>query len=193
MAIGDFEGSRDLGLQVELYDFIYGEAGQTYRYTDGESVVTYAGNNYVPLSIERSNVQTKGKLSGREVSVTVPLESEVAQLFKIFPPGRVVGVVIRQGHIADPHSDDNYGVIWTGRVLQSTRTNREAKLTCEAASAGMRRPALRRHYQWPCPLVLYGTGDPGISDRFYGRNAFTATIEYRYRIHPCKGLVKKYK
>jgi len=156
MAINDFEGSKDAGQQIELYDFVYGEAGQTYRYTDGETAVTYAANEYVPLPITRDKITSKGDLSGREVKLKVPKSSEIADLFRIFPPGRVVSVIIRQGHLTDPVSDDNFGVVWTGRVLESKRNNIEAELTCEASAAGMRRPGLRRHYQWPCPHALYG-------------------------------------
>ena len=157
MAIADYEGSRDSGQQIELWDFVYGEAGQTYRYTDGDRELLYATNLYSPLSIERTVIETKGKLSGREIKVKVPSTSEIAQLFRIFPPGRVVSVVLRQGHDITPHSDDNYGVVWTGRVLEASRSETTTTLTCEALSAGMRKPGLRRHYQWPCPLVLYGT------------------------------------
>lgn len=156
MAIADYEGSRDAGQQIELYTFVYGEADQAFTYTDGESTVTYGGVDYVPLSISRDKIASKGDLSRKEVKLKVPSTSEIADLFRIFPPGRVVSVIIRQGHLTDPVADDNFAVIWTGRVLESKRDGIEATLTCEALSAGMRRPGLRRHYQWPCPLALYG-------------------------------------
>lgn len=164
MAINDYEGSRDRGQQVELYQFIYGEAGQEYLYTDGEGDITFDGKTYTPLSIDRDKITSKGDLSGREIKVKVPISSEIANLFRIFPPGRVVNLIIRQGHVANPDdpvefaTGDNFGVIWTGRVLESSRAGSEATLTCEALSSGMKRPGLTRHYQWSCPLALYGTG-----------------------------------
>ncbi len=162
MGIDDYEGSRDRGQQVELYQFIYGEADQEYLYNDGEGEITFDGKTYSPLPISRGKIVSKGGLSGREVPITVPSLSAVADLFRIFPPGRIVNVIIRQGHVANP--DDpvgfatgaNFAVIWTGRVLESSRKGSEATLMCEALSAGMRRPGLRRHYQWSCPLALYG-------------------------------------
>lgn len=162
MALEDYEGSRDRGQQVELYQFVYGEEDQEYLYTDGEESVTFDGRTYVPLPISRDKITSKGDLSGREIKVTVPAGSPIADLFRIFPPGRVVSVIIRQGHLAnfdDPAEfadGENFAVIWTGRILESSRNGYEATLTCEALSAGMRRPGLRRHYQWSCPLALYG-------------------------------------
>ena len=89
------------------------------------------------------------------------MTSAVAELFRVFPPGRVVNMIIRQGHVAnldDPDSwaDDSFDVIWTGRVLQANRKSNSTVLTCENSEAGMKRVGLRRHYQWACPLVLYG-------------------------------------
>ena len=162
MAISDYEGSRDRGQQVELYQFIYGEEDQEYLYTDGETNVTYDGKTYAPLPIQRDKITSKGGLSGREIKVIVPKSSEIADLFRIFPPGRVVSIIIRQGHIPNPDDPvefldgSNFAVVWSGRVLEASRSGAESTLTCEALSAGMRRPGLRRHYQWTCPLALYG-------------------------------------
>lgn len=162
MAINDYEGSIDRGQQVELWQFIYGSAGQEYLYTDGSKPVVLDGKTYTPLSIERDKISTKGDLSGREMAVKVPIASEIADLFRIFPPGRVVNVILRQGHLANPNDppeflgEGNFGVVWTGRVLESSRNTNVATLTCESLSSGMKRTGLRRHYQWSCPLVLYG-------------------------------------
>lgn len=162
MAINDFETSRDRGQPVELIQFIHGSEGQSFFYTDGEKPVTLDGNVYDPLPVSRGKIESKAKLEGREIRIEVPLSAAVSELFRIFPPGRVVNVILRQGHV--PNEDDpvewalgeNFPVVWTGRVLETSRGDNSTTLTCEALSAGMRRPGLRKHYQWPCPLVLYG-------------------------------------
>jgi len=169
MAFEDYESSRASSQPVELYQFVYGvEADGTtpiyFAYTDGEAEVTHDSIIYVPLAgLERTKLESKGKLDSNEVRVTVPRTSGVADLFRIFPPGRVVTVVIRQGNVPNPSDPsswalgENFPVAWLGRVLESSREGPEATLTCESASASMKRPGLRRNYQWPCPLALYGS------------------------------------
>ncbi len=167
MAFNDYETSRDRGQPVMLYHFVYGvqSDGETpifLAYTDGESEVVHDGVTYVPLPIKGAEIKASGKMDTNEVRLTVPRNSAIADLFRVYPPSRVVTVTIRQGHVPNPGDPsawadgENFPVIWLGRVLESSREGPEAQLTCEAASASMKRNGLRRHYQWPCPLVLYG-------------------------------------
>lgn len=167
MAFNNYETSRARQQPVMLYLFVYGVApdGTTpiyLAYTDGESAVTHDGVTYAPLPIKGGEVESSGKMDAREVRVVVPRDSAIADLFRIYPPGRVVTVTLRQGHIPNPDdpgayaAGENFPVVWLGRVLESSRDGLEATLTCEASSASMKRTGLRRHYQWPCPLVLYG-------------------------------------
>jgi hypothetical protein len=167
MAFNDYETSRNRGKPVMLYYFVYGVEpdGTTpiyLAYTDGESQVAHGGITYEPLAVKSTRIESSGKMDTNEVRLTVPRNCGIAELFRIYPPGRVVSVTIRQGHLAnddDPGAyalGENFPVVWLGRVLESSRDGAEATLTCEAASVSMKRSGLRRHYQWPCPLVLYG-------------------------------------
>lgn len=174
MAFNDFETSRDKGQPVDLYQFTYGQTTEvvdgesvttllTHNYTDGESAVVLDGVTYSPLPITRSSFSSGGDLENLELEITLPRVSEIADMFRVYPPPQVISVKIRQGHI--PNSDDppgfssgeNFPVAWLGRIVEPKVEGAEVKLTCEAASAAMSRPGLRRHYQWPCPLNLYGT------------------------------------
>lgn len=164
MALNDYETSAERGQPVELYTFTYGEnAGRYHAYTNAENAITHEGVTYETLPIKRGKIKTKGRADGREISIDVPLYAGIAELFRIFPPGRTVTATIRQGHA--PSADDpvgfefgqNFEVIWVGRVLESRRNGNRATLTCESAAAGMKRVGLRLHYQWPCPLALYST------------------------------------
>lgn len=167
MAFNDYETSSARGQPVMLFQFVYGvqSDGTTpiyLAYTDTESEVVHDGITYDPLPIKSGKIKSSGKMDTNEVRLTVPRDSQIAELFRVYPPGRVVSVTIRQGHI--PNGDDpagyltgeNFPVVWLGRVLESSREGAGASLTCEASSASMKRPGLRRHYQWSCPLVLYG-------------------------------------
>lgn len=162
MALNDYESSVQNGEPVELYQIQYGETASFY-YTDGDREVVYDGETYVPHTIERGTLDAKTKLERSELSVKVPLNSPIADLFRIYPPGRVVNITIRQGHIAGPNDPlewsqgENFPVTYQGRILEASRDGNTCDLTCELVSASMRRPGLRRHYQWPCPLALYGS------------------------------------
>ncbi len=163
MALNDYETSPERGQPVELYQFVYGtNPGNFYAHTDGESDVIHAGVTYTRLPIERGKISSDGKLGERELTVKVPISAPVADLFRIYPPPHVVNLTIRQGHLPNPDdpagfaAGENFPVVWVGRVIAATRDGIECGLTCEALSAGMKRPGLRRHYQYACPLVLYG-------------------------------------
>lgn len=163
MAINDYETSVERGQPVELYKFIYGtEAGTEYLYTNAEKDIDWQGDTYTALPSDRTQVKTTGRGENNEMTVEVPMNSAVAELFRVFPPGRVVNLIVYQGHIAnedDPEAwaeDPEFGVVWTGRVLEANRKKNTTVLTCENSQAGMKRVGLRRHYSWACPLVLYG-------------------------------------
>lgn len=168
MAVNDYESSQHRGQPVELYKFIYGtEAGREYCYTNADEDVTFNDGGgdqvYTAIPISRDGIKTEGRGESNELSVEVPMTSDVAELFRAFPPGRPVSLIIRQGHIpnedpTDPDDwlDNDFPVIWTGRCLQSNRKDNTVVLTGETSEAGMKKVGLRRHYQWACPLVLYG-------------------------------------
>jgi hypothetical protein len=169
MAFNNYETSRERGQPVELYKFVYGTQADEvtplfHAYTDGESPVTHDGIVYEPLpGLIRTDLKVKGKIAASEIRVTVPLTSLISDLFRIYPPSFVVTLTLRQGHIPDARTPtewalgENFPVAWLGRVLEGNREGAETVLTCEAASVSMKRPGLRRNYQWPCPLALYGS------------------------------------
>ena len=158
------ESSRSQGQPAELYLFRYGtDEASFYAYTDvGEDIVV-DGVTYQSLTLKRGKIVSSGTLDKTALSVTCPLSADVVELFRIYPPGEVVTLVIRAGHLTDGSEVlTDWPVIWSGRILQCSRDNTngpEATFTCEPASTSMRRVALRRHYQLSCPHVLYAQGD----------------------------------
>lgn len=155
MTFAAYEESRDRGEPIDLYLFRYGEATNAFfAYTDGEQRVTFGGIDYEPLTIKRGNINASGTLDKQNMAVNTPINSGISELFKIYPPGQVVSLIIRQGHANDP--DDQFLVIWTGRVLSAERDGSETTLTCESSATSMRRTILRRNYQTSCGHQLYG-------------------------------------
>lgn len=65
-----------------------------------------------------------------------------------------VGLTIFQGHDGDPAVE--FLAVWSGRVISGSRKGIVATLVCEPVSTSMKRPGLRRRYQYGCPHALYG-------------------------------------
>lgn len=147
--------SRFFGRPVELYRFTYGDgSGYVYRYTDAELPVVYNGETYSPLPIQRSATSNSGTLDKSSMEIVLPYNTEVPELFRVYPPGYVVGLTILQGEADDPANE--FVAVWVGRILSCTWEGVEAKLNGEPISTSFRRSGLRRNYQYLCPHVLYG-------------------------------------
>lgn len=152
MTFAEREESRYGGQPVTLYHFRYGTATQAfYAYTDAEQVEIFDGVPHAPIPIKRSSIQATGSLDKNALTITTPINSELADLFRIYPPSQMVVLTIRQRHFGD----EDALLAWTGRILSVERRDSEAIFTCEPINSSMRRTGLRRHYQYGCPHVLY--------------------------------------
>lgn len=156
-----YEESREDGQPVELYKFIYGtDPSEYYAYTNATlekpgDVLTVDGIDYVPRPIEREAINANGTLDKSGLKITTDIGSEVAELFRVYPPSYTISCIIYAGHLGDP--DEEYKVIWAGRVTKGGREEGSLfQMTGEPVSTSLRRPALRRHYQYGCMHVLYG-------------------------------------
>lgn len=155
MSFDTFETSVAAGNPVQLFQFIYGsEAGEYYAYTDHTAELTIGGVTYAPVPIERSEINANGTLDKSAIRINTDIGTEIAEIFRVYPPPNVVSLVIRQGHIGDP--DTEFLVVWAGRIVAANREHGEIALSGEPISTSLRRPGLRRHYQYGCPHQLYG-------------------------------------
>lgn len=147
------ELSRAQGTPATLYHFAYGEDAAAYfAYTDAEQLVAFDGVAYAPLPIMRGSIATQGTLDKAVLDIQLPTSSGLAQLYKLYAPTRVVIVIVRQGHVGET----DWPAIWVGRIINISRTGNQAVVSCEPVSTSMRRPGLRRHYQYGCMHALYG-------------------------------------
>ena len=149
------EESRARGTPVELFYFKYGEATDAFvGFTDGDETVTTGGVTYTPVPIARNNIKNTGTIEKSGITVSVARDNRIAELFRVYAPAHVVTLIVRQGHLNDP--DEEFKVVWTGKILSSTRKASETEFTCEPVATSLKRSGLRRHYQYGCPHVLYG-------------------------------------
>lgn len=151
-----FERSKRGGRPVNLFRFRYGPwDSDVYAYTDHEAAIVHQGITYAPVPIERGAFSSSGSLDKQSLEIAMAGDSEVAELFRVYPPPQVVALTIFQGHVTDPENE--YLAIWVGRVLTCAWRETEVALQCEPARTQLRRVGLRRHYQYMCPHVLYGS------------------------------------
>lgn len=162
MSYADFAASRAGGGPIQLFRFVYGQLeSEVIAYTSHTEEVTvdHGGSvgvvTYAPVPVSRDNIVSNGTLDKSSVQVSLDVGTELAELFRVYPPSNVVSLFIYEGHIDDP--DEEYLVIWAGRIITAARVGSELQLSGEPIATQMRRPGLRRHYQYGCPHALYGT------------------------------------
>jgi len=144
------ETSRSLGTPRTLIKFSY--QNQMYAYTDNERAIVHDSVTYAPIPLRRDSITASGSLDKAALNITLPHDNPVCDLFKVAPPSERVVVTVFQGHLEEAE----YLAVWIGRVLSCARSRSEGTLRCEPASTSMRRPGLRRRYQYGCSHALYG-------------------------------------
>lgn len=156
------ETSRQRGEPVTLFLFVYdGAEGDSpapshFAYTDAEQQIVSGGFTYSPIPIARDAVTASGTLDRAALTVRMPRDIALSELFRVYPPIQPVTLIIRQGHLSDDSPPPEFLVVWSGRVLSVGRERDECVVSCEPVASSLRRPGLRRHYQYGCPHVLYG-------------------------------------
>lgn len=156
MAFGFFENSRSKGSPVELFRFRYGVFdSEAHCYTNGETPYTHLGLTYVPLPLKRTDIVSSTDNTGKSsLEVSLPGDSEVASMFRVSAPSGKIALTVFQGHFDD--AENEFLAIWTGHVNSCAWDGNAATLSCSPAKSQLSRMALRRHYQYMCPHVLYG-------------------------------------
>lgn len=161
MTFATFETSRDEGDPIQLFLFRYGtEAGEYFAYTDAteEQTVDHGGSlgeiTYEPVPISRNNIESNGTLDKSALKVSTDIGTDLAEIFRVYPPAYVVNLTIFMGHIDDP--DAQFLAIWVGRIVTASRQGSQLVMNGEPISTSMRRPGLRATYGYACRHVLYG-------------------------------------
>ncbi|MGM0913766.1 MAG: phage BR0599 family protein [Pseudomonadota bacterium] len=150
-----FYSSRHGSRPVFLYDidFAEGDIGKL-RLTSVGEVIYANGNRFEPAQIKHGAVESSGTLDKTTLEINTPRFNPLVEVFRVYPPERVVNLVIYRGELDDP--DAEFKVVWAGRVLNLGIQGLEATFSCEPIATMVRRPGLRRNYQYGCPHVLYG-------------------------------------
>lgn len=144
------ENSADQGRPVEIYTFA--RDYQQWRYTSADRDVVVDSAVYVAKAISRGEIEATSEMARSGVTLTVPRDLEVADLYRVAPPTLGITLTIRQYH----EGDGEVAVIWAGRILSVEWSGLTAAIQCEPVATSLRRVGLRRPFQRQCPHVLYG-------------------------------------
>ncbi|MDY7117122.1 phage BR0599 family protein [Halomonas sp. SSL-5] len=150
-----FFTSRAGSRPIYLYDLTFGEgdAGKL-RLTSAERPIYALGGRFDPAQIKHGEIESSGTLDNATLEVKTPRTNPLVEIFRVYPPERVVNLVIYRGELDDP--DAEFKAVWSGRVLNFGLQGLEATFSCEPIATAIRRPGLRRTYQYGCPHALYG-------------------------------------
>lgn len=158
MTYDALESSRSSGAPIALFLFRIGPGdADVLGYTNAETPIVYqpAGTliTFKPTTIQRDDIKSSGTLDKTALEIRLSRNTEIADMFRIYPPSYVVSLVIYEAHSGDV--DLEFVVRWSGRIRGAQYDGLKCALTGEPVSSILGRPGLRRNWQFSCPYVLY--------------------------------------
>ena len=159
------EVSTEGGQPVEAYTFTIGAT--SYRYTSSEDTVQIASIDYTPVPIKRSEIKRDGVRGAEDVTITLPSDNAVAQLYAGVLPGDRVGVTISRFHRGDTPTPEVV-TAFTGYVTNVSFDSdaNEAIFTASPDMIALSKSTPAYGYQSQCNHVLYGAAC-GVSEGSY--------------------------
>lgn len=156
-------------MSIELYRFAYGATVEAY--TTAETSVTNAGTTYLPLAIQRGNVEATQEIERSEVPVEVPRDTPVGLLFRAGEAPQQVSLTILRGDAIS----GGYASFWSGFVASATFAGSVITLSCSPLMSLLRRQAPRQRFSSMCRWSLYDSGC-GINEATHTRTVTVSTI-----------------
>ena len=158
------------GYPVEFYRFIRND--DIWRYNTSDRILTRdtadepPGNSYLPLSITRERIQQGSERNKLQLSVVIPRDADVAELWHPYPTSSSVGLTIFAGHIepdmsldaSEPGAVESSSVVWIGRVVSPKFKPESITLLCEPSTTLARKSGQTQCWQRGCMHVLYKQG-----------------------------------
>jgi uncharacterized phage protein (TIGR02218 family) len=163
------EISSYFGQPFELYWFA--TADKNFYFTSADHAITYLSNEYIPVSIKRTQTNQTAEAKGGSVRVTVDKDNPVAELFIAFSPSTPLFLVIYRGH----EGDSDVVVNFTGKVTMTVFGD-FAELTAIPESDVLKNSIPAMAFQAPCNHFLYDSGC-GINKSDFATAGTIATID----------------
>lgn len=150
MAFDDKENSREAGQPVRLYLFTRGPLN--FAYTTADRDVTVANRTFKSVPIEDGGIQFTGQAAADDVTVTLPANTEVAQLYQAVAPADEVSATVWDWH----YGVDDYRVVFVGSVAScSMTTPYSSEITLRSLTASLDASGIKLAWGRACNYALY--------------------------------------
>lgn len=151
MSFDALEKSGSAAQPYELY--LFQCTGAVFALTGAENPITYLGEQYVPTTITRTEVEQSNEVVSGQIKIFIAKDHPLALLLLPYLPPAPIAVTVYGSH----YSDSETVVLFTG-VVASARFTDQCELTCNSATYLLQRKVPQQLYQAPCSHIF---GDAG--------------------------------
>jgi len=150
------------GKPVDLYRFTHQSDVWTYC---PAKTVTYDSEEYTQYPVKRSRHQQSDEMAKDALTITVPYETEISQLYLYGIPETTVGLKI---FTQDNDGTSDYTICrWMGRVLGAKHNENRCELTCESIYTKTHGRGNRYRCTRQCQAPLYDPNECGVDKDYY--------------------------
>lgn len=139
------------GDPFELYLFQSGD--EEWALTSCDTARQFAGRTFTPEAIFRTETAKGQENESADITVSLPREHAIAQLYSAFLPSNPLSLVIYRGHDGDPDIVTNFA----GRVTAAQFTD-DCELTVSPDEKFLKRKIPHALFQSQCTHVLFRPG-----------------------------------
>jgi uncharacterized phage protein (TIGR02218 family) len=160
MTTAQREISVENGQPIRCYEFARGPLRWMYNGSDRDIEV---GNKlFKTCPVRDSGIRFTGQASADPLTVTLPSDVDVCQMYMGAPPSDVVSLTVWDTHFGET----DYMISWIGSISNVRRVSRSTcEITCGSLTASLGKPGLRLSWRKSCPLTLYDSNcraDPNL-------------------------------
>lgn len=170
MSFDSLETSEYGNKPRELYWFMRGS--DSWTYASGAEAIEFGGNTFEPVSgLSRGNVREGGERARSQMTVQMPADTDVAELFIGIPSTEAMWLYIYRIH----EGEDAYRITWQGRVRFAEFAGTKATLTLDSILTSTKKAALRHLFQNQCNHFTFDA-NCGLSEADFSHTVTIASI-----------------
>jgi hypothetical protein len=147
MSYDSIEQSTADGQPWEIY--LFETEGVSFRLTSADQTISYLGQDYVPTTIHRTELEHTHEVISGQIKVYLPPAHAIARLFVPYMPPTPMSITIWGGH----YGDSDVIVLFKGQISSSLFTD-ECELTCSSSLYIMQRQIPKKLQQMNCAHVF---------------------------------------
>lgn len=134
---------------IELYKFSRAATGEDFFYTSAEDSISYLSNTYIPIYIQRGNIEQTEDLDKADVELDISYTADICITYiseVIIDP---VNVTIYRGNAG------GFSQYWSGVMDSMTINEPSATISCVPISKALENKMLHLTHSIQCPYTLF--------------------------------------